>query len=200
MRIRSAMTTAVLGCLLGLPALVSLAGPVSAQRAEPCPPGQPPGRPPGQPTSPPGQPTGRPPQYPPGKCQLRLDRNAGAPGETVAVSGDGFVPGSRVNIVMGGTTLATVTADPEGRVATSVVIPPDLAAGPYDVVATGPAAAGGTHVLSASFTVGGAAAPTRGRLPRTGSSSPLPLVLVSGSLVLVGSAAVLAARRRRRTS
>ena len=205
MRIRSVVVSGVVGVLLA-GATIAFAGPAGAQAAEPCPPGQPQGRPPGgRPAVPPGQPGDRPPQYPPGKCQLRLSRATVAGGETVEVAGDGFATGSTVDIALAGRRLGTATAASTGSISTAVVVPADLAPGRHQMTATGPSALGGTQVLSASLTVTaaggrplGSAQPAgpAGSLPRTGSSSPVPLLLVGGALVLLGSGAVVTARRR----
>jgi LPXTG-motif cell wall-anchored protein len=184
--------------------LVVVSGSALAQ-TEPCPPGQPSGRVPGTPPGPgavPDQPSGRPAQYPLGKCQLRLSRSVVAAGESVGVSGAGYAAGADVRVAAAGVTLATVTANATGAFATEVVIPPSVDPGTYEVTATGAAPGGGTQVLSASLTVTEAAASRSSAdlgdaLPRTGSDDIVPTTAAGVGLVAVGTAAVIAARRRR---
>lgn len=181
-----------------------LSEPALAQ-LEPCPPGQPTGRVPGTPPGAgavPTQPEGRPAQYPLGKCQLRLSRSVVAAGESVGVSGAGYAAGAQVRVSAAGVTLATITADASGSFSTDVVIPASVDPGTYQVTAAGAAAGGGTQVLSATLTVTEPAA-SRSRaslgdaLPRTGSNDILPTTAAGFGLVAVGTAAVIAARRRR---
>lgn len=193
---------------------VALAVPAHAQASEPCPPAQPPDRPIGRPASPPRQPADRPPEYPPGKCQLRLSRSVVAAGGTLQGAGAGFAPGAPVRVTMAGATLASTTANSAGAFETDLVVPASTEPGTHTVNASGPSGSrGGTQVLSASLVVtpaeGAAGGGAGGRaatgapgaeggsdLPRTGSSSPLPLSLAGVSLLAVGTAAVVAARRR----
>lgn len=186
---------------------IVLPAPAGAQ-AEPCPPGQPTGRPPGQPPgpgAPPGQPPGRPPQYPPGKCQLRLSRSVVAAGESVGVAGEGFAPGGEVRVAAAGVGLANLSAGSGGSFSTNVVIPEALAGGTHSVTASGPAAGGGTQVLSASLTVTGARSGGAGAagaqegdaLPRTGAAGITALAALGLALTGLGASAVAATRRRR---
>ena len=180
-----------------------LATPAGAQ-TEPCPPGVPFGRAPGTPPNVPVA-VGRPAQYPLfGKCQLRLSRSVVAAGESVGVAGDGFAPGAEVKVSAAGKTLGSASANSAGSFATDVVIPASVAPGTHDVTASGAAAGGGTQVLSASLTVTGAAGSRSDRaslgdaLPRTGGGDGLlPLTAAATILLGVGTAAVVAARRRR---
>lgn len=180
---------------------VVLPTPAGAQ-AEPCPPGQPTGRPPGTPPGPgaaPGAVPGRPPQYPPGKCQLLLSRSVVGVGGSVGVSGAGFLSGAQVVVRAAGVSLGTVSADAGGSFSTDVVIPASVAPGTHEVSASGAAPGGGTQVLSASLTVTGAGTQTAGlgdSLPRTGSDGLGSLTPLATVLLVVGSAAVVATRRR----
>lgn len=199
MRVRSRGVRVLIGAIVGLVAAMALPSAVGA--ASPCAPGQPPGRPPGQPPGQPGQPPGRPPEYPPGQCQLRLSQSAATAGSTVTAAGSGFSPGSAVSLSLGGDTLGGATADGSGAFTASVTIPAGTAAGSYDMTAVGPDGVEGTRVLSASFTVLGQAADgsaaSGAALPSTGSSSVPILLLVALGLVILGTMAVVAGRRRR---
>ncbi len=139
------------------------------------------------------------------------------PGETISFTGSGFQPGSQVTVVLGNQTVRTVTADAQGNFVASVTIPCDFPAGPTTLQGTGTAAAGGTQTVTAAITVSGdpvaacvgagaagglprtdgALPRTDGGLPRTGSASTTPLVAAGVGLILIGSVAVAAARRRR---
>lgn len=204
MRIRKIMAAAVVALTSGITAL-ALAGPAQAQAAEPCPPSQPTDRPPGSPGSPPRQPADRPPQYPPGKCELRLSQSVVAAGGSLQAAGAGFAPGSTVKVSFAGASvpLASTTADSAGAFSTNLDIPASTKPGSYTVTASG-----GAQVLSASLEVtpagsrpragsGGTSTQAAGQnLPRTGSSSPLPLALAGGTLLAAGMGAVVVARRR----
>lgn len=213
MRIRNAVGAVLVALLAGAP-LLGVGSPAFGQTGEPCPPGQPSDRPPGTPVrQPPRQPSGRPPQYPPGKCELRLSRSIVAPGGSLQAAGAGFAPGSSVRVAMAGASLGSATANGDGAFTAALVVPASTEPGSHTVTASGPASGGGTQVLSASLMVTGAesaggttgadsAVAGRGqeggggRLPRTGSSSALPLVLAGGTLLAVGVGTVVLARRR----
>lgn len=206
MRIRNLMAAAVIALSSGITTL-ALAGPAQAQAqtAEQCPPGQPFDGEPGRPASPPGQTFGRPPQYPPGKCELRLSQSVVAAGGSLQAAGAGFAPGSTVEVSLAGASvpLASTTADSGGAFSSNLVIPASTSPGSYTVTASG-----GAQVLSASLEVtpaesrpGAGARDSNAQeagqnLPRTGSSSPLPLALTGGTLLAVGMGAVVVARRR----
>jgi len=106
--------------------------------------------------------------------------------------------------------LGTFVADSAGRIATNVVVPADFPVGLHSLKLTGTDIAGAVLVLSTGITVASriqvaptsatTAAPvasSSGTLPRTGSSAPEPALLAGAGLVLLGSVALLAARRRR---
>lgn len=204
MRIRNITAAAVVALSSGITTL-ALAGPARAQAFNPCPAAQPPGRTPGNPTT--GPATGRPTQYPPGKCELLLSQSVVAAGGSLQAAGGGFAPGQMVEVSLSGASvpLASTRADGAGAFSTNLEIPASTAPGSYTVTASG-----GAQVLSASLQVtpagsrpqagagaGGSDAQAAGQnLPRTGSSSPLPLALAGGTLTAVGLGAVVVARRR----
>lgn len=190
-------TLKVVGALVALAALLTVASPASAQSPrQDCAPGQPSGRPPGTPPNQPGQPDGRPPQYPPGQCQLALSQSAAQRGETFQATGGGFVPGETVTVTMSGQRLATATADGNGVFAATLTVPSDATVGRTEVLA-----AGQSQQLSAAFQVlpagAAAAAPSRssGQLPRTGMEVAA-MALFGAVLTAAGVLLVLAVRRR----
>lgn len=199
------MLVSALAVISAATVTIVLPGPAGAQSGSPCAPGQPSGRPfgepPGPPGSPPRQPDGRPPAYPPGKCQLLLSRSVVAAGESVGVAGSGYAPGADVKVSAAGVTLASVAADPAGAFSTDVVIPRSVPSGTHEVTAAGAGAGGGTQVLSASLTVTGGASRSASlgdALPRTGGGDGLvPMTVAGAGLLGIGSAAAVAARRRR---
>ena len=182
--------------------LLVVAAPPAHGQASPCPPGQPSGRPPGQPPTQPGAPTGRPPQYPPGRCNLQLSKGSVERGESLTASGSGFVPGSQVSLrLASGRFLGFATADANGAFTASITVPADADLGRTQVLASD-----GVATLSASLEiVDRATAATRpapssraGVLSRTGFDT-LAITAVGGSLIVLGAASILAARRRRTT-
>lgn len=141
-------------------------------------------------------------QYPPGRGALEVSRSEVQPGETITVRGCGFRPSSSVNIDLlpGPVRLGSTTADVSGGIETTVTIPASTSAGRHTLEASGVDPAGAARVLSASITVVGADEESRAAgadLPSTGSSSSAPLTAAGVGLVLLGSIAVYAARRRR---
>lgn len=177
-----------------------------AHAQSPCAPGQPLGRPGGSQ----GPPPGRPPQYPPGKCALRLSASAVSAGGSVTVAGDGYRPGSTVNITLGSTSVGSATTDATGSFSRAVTIPASTAPDSYTMAASGLDAEGNALVLSASLQVtaagtspaaaqrtsGAPGQASSGELPRTGESNSMPLGLVAAGLLAAGSVLVVVARRR----
>lgn len=136
-------------------------------------------------------------QYPPNRGALQLSRSAARRGDPVTARGCGFRPGSTVNVDFFSqpTRVATATAGADGGFEATFNIPANAAMGQHTVEATGVDPAGDVRALSANIRVVGA---EQGRdLPRTGSDSTAPLVTAGAGLVLLGGAAVFAARRRR---
>jgi LPXTG-motif cell wall-anchored protein len=109
-------------------------------------------------------------------------------GDTIVVSGDCFPPGSTVTVTLtqGGNTvvLGTTTSDANGHYSIAVVIPAGFSAGPATLTACG---------VSIVINIGGATVAT---LPRTGSSSSLPMARIAVVLVAAGGLLVLSARKR----
>lgn len=136
-------------------------------------------------------------QYPPNRGSLQMSRSAARPGQPVTSRGCGFRPGSTVNVDFFSqpTRVATATAGADGGFEATWNVPSSASAGDHTVEATGVDPSGDVRALSATLRVIGA---EQGRdLPRTGSDSTAPLVTAGAGLVLLGGAAVFAARRRR---
>jgi hypothetical protein len=144
--------------------------------------------------------------YPPNRCSLALSVSAAIPGQTIiagsANCSPGFAAGATVEITLESDPvhLATVTADGSGQFSTPVTIPGGATPGSHSVVATGQGADGSTPAISAGLTImsgtaGARAEGAAGRLPFTGSDS-VPLVWIALALLTVGTAFVLAVRRR----
>jgi hypothetical protein len=111
--------------------------------------------------------------------------------------GDGFVPGSSVDVILHSTpvALATVKADGSGSISTFVTLPLDVASGAHEIVATGPAPGGGTRSLTLPITVAGNGNGNVGRdLPRTGASI-WPNIGVGLILTAAGGLLVFITRR-----
>jgi hypothetical protein len=113
-------------------------------------------------------------------------------GETVVITGTGFLPNAEVVLSIGDTEIGTVTSDAEGNFTFDYVT---SCAATGNVVIT---ATDGTNVLTVSLTVGGTATPptTAGTLTPTGSDSTTGLVQVGLGLVLAGGLIALAVRSR----
>ena len=71
-------------------------------------------------------------------ARIGLSRYTAAPGSVVGLSASGFAPGESITISVGGTVVATVAADPSGRLARAhFTVPAALANGSYPVLAIG---------------------------------------------------------------
>ena len=114
-----------------------------------------------------------------------------APGNTVTVTGAGFAPGSQAELTVASQpqSLGFFTANGSGTVTARVTIPA-LDPGSHTLTLTGPLPAGGTLILTADFTVGGA-------LPRTGANLPIRAA-VTGLVIAALGALLLVSRRTRR--
>jgi hypothetical protein len=124
----------------------------------------------------------------------KVSKGAVKPGECVTFSGDGFAPGSEVEITDNGANLGTATAGATGSF-TFQVCP--TVAGVHILRGTGVDALGNTRTVVARVTVAGR------RLSTTGSDSTVPALLAGLGLVVAGSGSVLAGsrlRRRRQTA
>lgn len=113
------------------------------------------------------------------------------PGQSITVSGTGCVPGEQVNFLFDGQPAGGTTADADGNFSGSVTVPSDAAPGTHTITAQC-----GAQVMGFEITVNPpavAAAP----IPRTGSSSTIPLASIALALLAVGGLFVLFARRRR---
>jgi hypothetical protein len=80
---------------------------------------------------------------------ITLSTSQGAAGSAFTVTASGFRPGEQVNLTFNGTNIGSETADVNGGISTNLTVP-TIAAGQYDVVATGQTS--GT-TQKASFTV-----------------------------------------------
>ena len=132
-------------------------------------------------------------QYPPRRGALQLSKSAGKPGDQVTSQGCGMRPGTEVTVdfLSAPVRVATATVGADGGFTATFNVPTTATAGEHTVEATGVDPAGQPRVLSANFRVVGS------DLPRTGSSSTTPLTAAGVGLVLLGTAAVFGARRRR---
>lgn len=145
-------------------------------------------------------------QYPPAAPSLAVSATVVTPGDPLTVSGSGWLPASEVTLTFlsSPVVLGTATTDANGAFTTQVTIPADASPGRHTIRATGLGPAGQPRTVDVAITVAGAAdrdgvvvIPDRG-LPRTGSGALASLV-AAGGLLVVGTLAVVTARRRNRT-
>jgi hypothetical protein len=174
------------------------------------------------PKCPNGKPNGNP--YPPGQCKAQTSQSSVPQGGQITVSGDGFYPLEPVTIDLHSTVveLASVPADALGNVVETVTIPLTTPIGDHTLILTGLSS---TNQLTAAITVtpatfgqtssGGAVGSSGGegplphdpagpvgsvsasRLPFTGAGDVVPMSIFGGALVLTGTIALVALRRRR---
>lgn len=136
--------------------------------------------------------------YPPPPVGLQLSTALTSPGSTIQVTGEGCAAGSTVTVTLRNSEsveLGTTTANGQGSFSISVTIPLNTTPGEHEVVATcGPLSMSSQLIIASSA----AALPTsaHGPLPLTGWDTRAPL-LAGLALIMFGSSAVLAARKRR---
>ncbi|MCA1845150.1 MAG: hypothetical protein LC792_18545 [Actinobacteria bacterium] len=148
-------------------------------------------------------------QYPPSATQLGVDDASPAPGQPVAVAGDGYAPGTPVTITFQSTpvVVGTTRADSSGRFSVKVRVPADAEAGAHSIKSSGMGSDGRMRVLSAAVTVDGpapaaaAAAPVRSQsrsgLSLTGLAAAVPLAVGCAALAGGGLLVMLARRGAR---
>src|SRR5438477_3633699 len=103
----------------------------------------------------------------PGKSALTFSVSQAAPGTSVTVTSGGFQPGETVVLTFNSAEVGSETADTTGAVSVGFVVP-SLAAGQYEVVATGQTSKTATkafYTVLASPTPVPAAAPTATPVP-----------------------------------
>ena len=113
-------------------------------------------------------------------------------GDPITLSGDGYLPGSTVEVVLYSTpvSLGTVVVGADGRFSTSVTLPAGTANAKHHLVGAGVDANGNPRYLITEITVSGGTG-----LAYTGFT-PLPY-LGAGALALLAGGGLLVASRRR---
>ncbi|WP_091947878.1 fibronectin type III domain-containing protein [Trujillonella endophytica] len=120
-----------------------------------------------------------------------------AAGSTVVLSGDGFLPGSTVSLIVYSEpqVLTHTVADANGHFEVSVVVPAGLASGSHTLVASGVDLAGNARFVTLPITVTGGTTGSGG-LAYTGASVAVPAIGGLAALA-IGGGLVLAGKRRR---
>ena len=134
-------------------------------------------------------------------CVITIDPATFAGGSVVTVAGSGLEPSLTTPIELDGDVIGEVLTDETGAFSTEITIPVGVAPGDHTIT-VGCDAQG--NVSSTDITITTGAPPPPGGtdgigspLPRTGSDSTQPLVVLGAVAVLGGAAFVLAGRRRR---
>lgn len=125
--------------------------------------------------------------YPPTAENGQVSDTSITPGQCVTFSGDGFAPGTPVQVTDNDQPVTTVDASATGSF--SVQVCPEVL-GLHILRATGTGLTGGTHTVTATVNVFA--------LSVTGSGNTVPMGVVGAGLVLAGTTAVVVASRRRR--
>lgn len=152
------------------------------------------GRPKPWPACPHGHPRSN---YPPHSCAAETDRDSVAQGGRFSVFGLGFRPGEQVVVAMPqvDADLATLPANADGAVLTSVAIPATVPLGRQVVTLT---AASGNEVVGAITVMKTEAASSHRDLPFAGAAAAIPLAAAGVMMVASGSVVMALVRRRRR--
>jgi LPXTG-motif cell wall-anchored protein len=116
-------------------------------------------------------------------------------GETVTIDGQACAPGATVTVTWDdGTVLGTFTADENGEFSTTITIPKDATLGVHLVTAT---CGDVEQFINVNVLAENVDNVDNGTLPRTGSSSTMPLVAIGGAALVLGGAFLYGARRPR---
>jgi hypothetical protein len=133
--------------------------------------------------------------YPPGAPSVGVSDAIVTPGESITVSGAGWLPGSLVDLTFESAPIALGTARvrADGTFSTTVTIPIAASPGTHFIVASGTAADGTQATATTTITVlaagGGAGAPGTGANLGAG-------ILILAALLVVGVTALVGTRRR----
>jgi hypothetical protein len=127
-------------------------------------------------------------QYPQAADITVSDATLACPGEEFTVAGQGFTPGSTVDIFVDGQPVATVEAGGRGDFS-AMIHAPDAAAGEHSITAE--SSAGDRATATVTCLAAGVAF--------TGADISMGLILLV-ALVAVGAVALLAGRRRARAA
>ncbi|GAA2448503.1 beta strand repeat-containing protein [Agromyces soli] len=135
-------------------------------------------------------------------------------GQTLTVSGEGFLPGAPIALGVYSTLtpLGSAVADASGAFSAEVTIPETLAAGEHALAASGVGADGSVRLLAAETRLvvpapvpgdggdGGNGGTPGGGLSHTGVDTLLPMLLAAGGILAGLALLVLLAVRRRRSA
>lgn len=133
--------------------------------------------------------------YPPSGCSLGANVSVTAPGSSITVTGSGFDPGP-VTIFFDSGEVASATADAGGTFSVPITVPSNASVGTH-VIRAVPAdnKCDPTTTITVEAAAGARQGGTAGALAFTGSDS-LPLVWIALAMLTIGTAFVLAVRRR----
>ena len=143
-------------------------------------------------------------QYPPAVGSGQVSRSTLKRCQCTQFTGDGFVPGERVTVTDNGKVVATVTVGRDGAFRVKVCFDERTAEGRHEL-----RGAGASRAVSSVADVRGDTcfarddevhAGTFDRIPTTGTGIAIPALLTGFGAVTTGSAALYAARRRRRAA
>jgi len=134
-------------------------------------------------------------EYPPAADTHTVDDSTVVPGQTITLAGTGADPGAAITHTFASdpVVIATTTADAGGSHSTQGTIPSDAEPGVHTITGSGSG-----YSASSTVTVvgeGAAAQPVAGEIAFTGSNS-LPAVWIALAALALGTAFVVAARRR----
>lgn len=138
--------------------------------------------------------------YPPAANEIRALGNSAlryTPGGAAAFEAECFLPGSTVTFTLAGEGLGTATADADGVATINTTVPAATPLGSADVIATGTGCDSEALTLVLSVTISAAAQAPTDPLPRTGSSSTLPMTQIALAAIVAGGFLVILTNRRR---
>ncbi|MGH9055524.1 MAG: hypothetical protein ACRDYY_06610 [Acidimicrobiales bacterium] len=149
--------------------------------------------------------------YPPPPEGLFVSASQVALGQSLRVTGEGYAPGKAVTLTLHSApvVLGTAVPDTEGNFDASVTIPSGTPQGVHQVIGSGYALANPNQVLvlTARLTVVASGVSAAAAVPAQVSKAPtslpftgfeaIPMLAGALALIVLGSAFVLASRRRR---
>ena len=137
-------------------------------------------------------------EYPPGGATCGVSATVVSPGGSLTVGCDNLLPGSSFTIeFLSPEVLASGTVGADGSFSETVTIPSDATPGDHIILVRGTDADGDPVSIEIPITVSGGAAAEG--VAFTGANITVGLLLLVG-LVIAGGTALVAGRRRARTS
>lgn len=142
-------------------------------------------------------------QYPPNATALQLSSSAVFPGDQVLVTGVCFTANATIGLEFRSTpsSLGSAQTDGAGSFSRTITVPSNASVGVHSIVAIDNRREVSASINVLARTGGGGTAPVAGgggtALPRTGPGFAIPAAIAALALILLGTMAIMASKRKR---